>query len=828
MSDISQYFRRISDIRDEEAVSAPLLFTYFFLITTSVYIVKPVKISTFLAKLEPHRLPYAYLLTALIMGLVVALNTKLVDSVRRQLYISASLIFFAGNLVLFWFLFKLNWIWISMIYWIWADIFTIMTVTQFWITINDIYHPRQAKRLVGFLVSGGLLGGISGSLLSAFFARSLGTENLLLICPVLLLPCIAVIHFVYKKSPKLGEAPTARDAAVKRSRIGYKESFDIVRKSRYLLLLSSIMGVSVITTTLVDFQFNSVVESAFFLKDSRTAFLGAFFTGLLIFSYLLHILLTNRILKNFGFKTALMIAPIFLLFCSFSVFFLQGVFLIYWAAFLKGGDKSLAHSLNQSVRELLYIPISSEIKFKAKVFIDMFINKFAKGIAAVLLLIGMSLGHISLVQVSIITAVASLIWLYLNQKITKEYVGHVKNNLHIKWQDADKLISEAVDIDLAKLVFDTIQSKEKSSVLYAMNLFDLLKRENLSPEMRKVISLKSNEILASSMDSLLDLDGELLLQESDDLFEQNDLSTQVKEIMSQNVYHRIMKEHIGKLLDKKGYRDEVARMEAAKMIGMLESPGPLARDLIKLLQDDSPEVLEYAIESAGKLKHREFVPHLISQLSNPLTLRVASKALIGFGSKIVGTLKDYLGDESENIQARKAIPDILAHIGTQRTADFLCLDLHKKESDLESEVIEALYKMRLRDTQIHFQRNLVLSKTLQTIKKCYLILSEMHDILSDKKKDGLRIDLERNLARHLKHVFELLSLIYPLNDIIKAYQNIRAGTKKSIDYSIELLENTLQKDIKEFLVPLIDDISFADRVRKCKSMIKPLEKVNFS
>ena len=117
---------------------------------------------------------------------------------------------------------------------------------------------------------------------------------------------------------------------------------------------------------------------------------------------------------------------------------------------------------------------------------------------------------------------------------------------------------------------------------------------------------------------------------------------------------------------------------------------------------------------------------------------------------------------------------------------------------------------------------------LNTIKKCYYVLLEMHDLMTDRRKEQLVSDLEKNLARSLKHIFELLCLIYSPDDIIKAYQNICAGTKKSIDYSIELLDNILQKEIKEVLLPLIDDITFEDRVRKCKKMIKPLEKVKFS
>jgi AAA family ATP:ADP antiporter len=104
----------------------------------------------------------------------------------------------------------------------------------------------------------------------------------------------------------------------------------------------------------------------------------------------------------------------------------------------------------------------------------------------------------------------------------------------------------------------------------------------------------------------------------------------------------------------------------------------------------------------------------------------------------------------------------------------------------------------------------------------------MHDLMTDRRKEHLVSDMEKNLARSLKHIFELLSFIYSPDDIIKAYQNICAGTKKSIDYSIELLDNILNREIKEVLIPLIDDISFEDRVRKCKKMIKPLEKIKFS
>lgn len=813
------------EIRAGEGYTASLLFFYFFLITCSAYIIKPVKISNFLEGLSANRLPFAYLLTALLIGFVVSVNTRFLHNLKRNVYISISLMFFIFCLVFFWLFFRRNWNAMPMIYWVWSDIFTITTVTQFWILVNDVYHPRQAKRLVGFLVSGGLLGGIVGSLLSRFLAQLLGTTNLLLICPILLLPCLLFVFLLHRHSP---EKSSDKEALPEKSKTGYLQSFRIIRKSRYLQILSAIMTTSIIITTMVDFQFNSVIEMAIADQDARTAFLGTFFTGLLVFSYFFHIFLTNRILKNFGMRTALLISPFFILALSIAIIFFPPGLLLYWAIAIKGGDKSLAHSLNQSVRELLYIPLSPELKYKAKVFIDMFVNKFAKGIAALILLAALFLFHFTVFQITLVVIGFVLLWIFLNRWITREYIANVKRNLNIKWQDADKFVTDTVDIDMTKLVFDTLQSKDRSSVLYAMNLFDLIKRDKMSPELRKIISHESDRIQACSMDSLLELDGESLLPTEEDALNQKDLTIQIEEIMSQDIYQQVLQEHLKKIVVESGEEGEVSRMEAAKVLGMLEPGSPMVSELNKLLADRSSDVLRYAIESAGKQKRREFVPYLIHHLSTPALKGIARKALIEYASKITGILKDYLSDPDVNLRTRQAIPEILEQAGTQRAADLLSAELQKKDHEIETEIIESLYKMRARYPEIHFPQKPIFEKTIEMIRKCYLILLEMHGMMTDERKGNLVGDMEKNLTRSLRHIFELLSLVYSPDDITKAYQNIRAGTKKSIDYSIELLDNILQKDIKELLLPLIDDISFEDRVRRCKRMLKPLEKVKFS
>ena len=820
---LNRLLKRLFYVRPEETNTAVLLFLYFFLLTASAYIIIPVKISLYLEFLSFEKLPYAYLLTAVLIGFVVTLNAKLLRTLKREQYITFSLVFFIANLLIFWFLFKTGGGWLSMIFWFWEDIFLATSVTQFWILVNDFYNPRQTKRLVGFLVSGGLLGGIAGSLIASILAKPLETENLLLICPIMLVGSLLIVRILHKQPEKDKKTVSRAKEKKKKSTAGIVENLQMFKNNRHLLLLCGIVGFSIIVATMIDFQFNSVVDSVFKEQDARTAFLGIFFTLLLIFSYVLHVLTTNRILKKFGLRFALLITPFFLILGSVAIFVLPVLVHLYWAVYIKGVDRSLAHSLNQSVRELLYIPIPPEIKYKSKVFIDMFVSKFAKGIGAVFLLIVINIFHFTFIQVSYLTLVFIAAWVGCNLLITKEYVNIVKKNLKIKWQEADEFLMDKMDIDTTKLIFDTIESKNRSSVLYAMNLFDLVKRDKMSTGMKKIISNKSSEIQASSMDSLINMEGGILFPELDDSLDDENLDIQIKEIMEQDVYQELMKDHFEKVLKETSQTGEVHKMEAAKVLGLMPSDSLLTENLRHLLKDKSPDVLHYALESAGKIKNRKFVPLVIKQLINPSTQRIASQALINYGSTITGTLKDYLGDPDEDVGLRKEIPDILARIGSQKAADSLALEFKKKNREVSNVITEALLKLRSNNPKIHIQEEIILPEIIQVIRQSYLLLFEIHEALSVGKEKTFLANLESSLANTLKHIFNLLSLVYPREDIIKAYQNITTGEKKAIDYSLELLDNILKKDIKDFLLPLIDDISFEDKITQCRKLLKTIE-----
>jgi AAA family ATP:ADP antiporter len=58
------------------------------------------------------------------------------------------------------------------------------------------------------------------------------------------------------------------------------------------------------------------------------------------------------------------------------------VFPVLWmGSMLNTVDNGFSYSINQSAKEALYVPTTTEAKYKAKAFIDMFVQRFAKSIA---------------------------------------------------------------------------------------------------------------------------------------------------------------------------------------------------------------------------------------------------------------------------------------------------------------------------------------------------------------------------------------------------------------------------------------------------------------
>jgi len=826
---------RVVEFKPGEQVIAVFFFFYFFLITAPYYIIKPIRNSSYLERMGDENLPLAYFLTALLMGFIVNFHSKLQVKIPRRTLILSSLVFFFLNICLFWWLFTHDWKWVPVVFWVWANIFAIVLVTQFWILVNDVFNPREAKRLIGFIGSGGLLGAILGGMMAGALAKTRASSFLLLIAAGMLSIGILLVLSIFARWRK-SEPGTDREAAartkmsMKQAKAGFRDGWETVKQSPYLKLLAGVVMVTLVVSTLIDFQFNSIVSNKVVTGPGMTSFFGYFNAGTNAFAFFLQLLLTSNIIRRFGIRLTLLFYPLILLLGSAGIGTVAFASIIP-AVLIKAGDKSLAYSLNQSVRELLYIPISAEQKYKSKVFIDMFLNRFAKGVGAVILFVlltivprssGMGVTAAGIRYISLVVAFIIFGWIFLNLRVSRGYTDAVKEKLKPPRERGDRLVSEQVDVDYTKLVFDTLESKDRSSVLYAMHLYDLIKQDKLTPELRKLITYKTDEVRAASLGTLFEQGETALGPQTEDDLDNEVLMKEIEEILSLDTYQEVMKSYVDKAISEEGEQGKTARMEAAKAIGLMSPDARVVERLEDLLADGSPEVSHYAVQSAAALKRRESVPYLVSKLSAPFLREDAMDALAKYGPKVAGTLADYLVDKMEDIEIRKAATSVLARIGNQDAADFLGWELAEASGALAMDIIDGLDRIRSMNPEIHFPQDIIKSKILAQIRSCCqaLVACSLEERIEIRQK--MILQWEKMQADVLENIFKLFGLIYPHEDIAKAYQNIKTGTKNSVAYAIELLDNILDREMRESLFPLIEDLSLEERKSKCQVLLTSL------
>ena len=161
------------------------------------------------------------------------------------------------------------------------------------------------------------------------------------------------------------------------------EGARLVFRSPYLLSIVAIVGLYEIVSTVMDFQFTSTI--AHYLSGPAIGkHLATVFAITNIVSMLVQIFLTSLVMSHFGVGLALMVLPVAALAGSMGFMALP---VLGMGSALNTLDNGFSYSINQSAKEALYVPTTKEEKYKAKAFIDMFVQRFAKALA-----VGVSLG----------------------------------------------------------------------------------------------------------------------------------------------------------------------------------------------------------------------------------------------------------------------------------------------------------------------------------------------------------------------------------------------------------------------------------------------------
>jgi AAA family ATP:ADP antiporter len=587
-----------------------------------------------------------------------------------------------------------------------------------------------------------------------------------------------------------------------------------------------------------------------------------------VVGFIFQLLFTQRIHRALGVGVGMRVLPAAVGVCQTGV--VVGlvaaptvVYPLVWVLMLTEG--SLRHSVDQATRELLFLPVPSERRVRAKAFIDVFVQRFAKGMAA-LLILPVTFSLLPPGYVSWLTLIVLVVWLVLTSRVRREYVREYRSGLKSGVIQPDASI-DPNDVTTITTLVQSLGSSDPRKVLHGIELLSTHGQGHLVPplllrhqdaEVRKrtlqvladtgredavelveqTIADDDAEVRSGAMKTLARLQGEraeAVLRERLDDPDPELRATAVANLLA-STDPGLSKAADSVLQQMAADLDPDARVEAARALG--EVADPLAQSvMIQLLYDADLSVVRQAIHSIRKRIDRSgpnplYVPTVVSLMGNRRLKHEAREALVAIGETAVDPLRMFMTSSDEQIWVRRAVPKTLALLGTQSAADALEENLDAHDTLMRTKVIEALCYMRGRHEGVRFSVRAVRSQVraeagryLRCLADLWAI-SSLHEAHLEgpfavwQKTDRVPTLPQQLLAQRMntlvENIFGLLELVERPDDVRAARRSLMSRRPALRARALEYLDNTLTGALRRDVFAVIDDAPPEEKLRRAR------------
>jgi AAA family ATP:ADP antiporter len=433
---LERALRPFSKVHQGEGPVAVLMLICVFLILTSYYLMKTAREGLILAGgtfgLRGDELKtYATGAMALLLVGVVPAYGMLANRVRRIRLINVSYAIVMACLGVFFVLGRLG-VPVGLPFFIWLGLVSVFLVAQFWSYANDLYTEEQGKRLFAIIATGGSLGAIFGPRI----AKIADTFTIMLLAAAILVGCIALFNVIEHLQRRQAPGDTVATAPISGS-----GGFSLVLHDRYLLLIGAMLLVLNLVNTTGEYVLSNAVREhaidvvpatahadlvgaareAAIAADRREVikvFYADFFSWVNLVGFLIQAFLVSRVIQKLGVRRALFVMPLIVFGSYAAIAAIGGIAFIRAAKIAENGTD---YSLQNTVRQALFLPTSRAVKYKAKAAIDTFFVRAGDTMSAVLVGLGVHqlgfTGH----QLAIVNAGLVILWLAITAAIARHH-----------------------------------------------------------------------------------------------------------------------------------------------------------------------------------------------------------------------------------------------------------------------------------------------------------------------------------------------------------------------------------------------------------------------
>jgi AAA family ATP:ADP antiporter len=357
-------------------------------------------------------LPYAMTAVPLALGLLLYVYGRILSLLGARKALMATTLFSAGVFAAAFAALSVDFKPATALLYVYREAYIVVLVEQYWSLINSTLSADEAKIYNGPIIGCASIGPIIAGLLLNRYAQIFGTEAFLLLASASLLPAAFLSLTAYRLA---GEPRPVGS----QSRGGQGDlNLTLFKSSKTLVLLAAIVGLSQVLATMLSLRFYGLLEAGVAAKDARTAYLGGFWSTVNTASFILQFVFTPFVMRIARLRTIHLAIP--------AIHFAACLYLLLNPSLPAAAAalllfKGMDYSFFRASKEILYIPLSFDARYRAKQVIDSFTYRLAKGgTAGALSVAGKMLGAVPGSLYAFAAAAAALAWAVCAAPLTDE------------------------------------------------------------------------------------------------------------------------------------------------------------------------------------------------------------------------------------------------------------------------------------------------------------------------------------------------------------------------------------------------------------------------
>jgi AAA family ATP:ADP antiporter len=830
------WIARRLNLEVDETRHALVLGLVLFTLTSSYTLVKTSRDASYLAHHPAESLPWLYLGVALLTFLVA--GTVTFGTRRRSTLetLSGTAMVTALSLVVFAYLLQFQASWVSIVLYLWVNVYGLLLMSQFWAFTTTVSNPREAKRTFGVVGVGGILGGLFAGLLAPGLAGIGSLSALLVAGAVLLVGGVAAI-LIGARGQALTRAETVDESDVRPPH---------PLRDSYVRWMALAALCSVIVTGIVDYQFKVEIQHRFAEQEALAAFLGNFYTMLNLAALTLQLFVTRWALQRLGAGWAAALLPTGLAIGTGFIIALPGFVSVVSTRLW---DQMLRQTVNRSALEMFYFPLEPGMRRQAKSLIQAGLERVGDGLAGGLILILAATVGASVLTVAVLAAIFIAVWVAAWFRVRSDYVSELGRSLRRMHLDQAGMSLSLREASALREMERLLASPYERVVLHALEMLEESAPENLDERLIPLTSHASAPVRAQALRLATDRRLEGVRERAEALL--HDESSEVR-VAALRAYASLEGDDpIGILRDFMNSEDRTLRVTAvqcaiefssaeneaglapelervvregttaertavAEALGRRAGPSSLHALIKPLLRDADPIVRHAALRSAGRAGLRAHVATLIEALGERASRDAARVGLAAYGDRIVGTLGDWLTDPAVTLEIRREIPRVLGDVGSQEAVNEMFRQRGRDDVRLEYRILKASNMIRASERKVRFPGPLVTEDMEHDARSLLFALVHSRAFAHDSPSAAerlLRIALDERMEQALDRIFRRLALLYPPRDIHAAYRGVTSGDARERGNAVEYVENALAAAHRDIVLPLVDAPDDVSRLR---------------